>query len=98
MILPKSPFPCPVCGKKVPAKARACPHCGACDKTGWNEEARANDGLDLPDDEFDYEKFNEEEFGRPRKRRRKEILMWITALVLLIAFILTGVSNLLFRQ
>jgi hypothetical protein len=62
----KNTFPCPVCGEDVPAKAKACPHCGACEKSGWNEEASGADGLDLPDNDFDYEKFTAEEFGTPR--------------------------------
>ncbi len=43
-------FACPICGEVVPAKAKACPNCGSCDKTGWSEAARGPDGLDLPED------------------------------------------------
>jgi uncharacterized membrane protein YvbJ len=80
-------FSCPVCGEDVPAKARACPHCGACEKSGWNEEASGADGLDLTDDDFDYEKFTAEEFGSPRKLRGKELLWKVTAVVVLILMI-----------
>jgi len=93
----KAPFSCPVCGKNVPAKAKACPHCGACDKTGWNEEAREADGLDLPDDDFDYEKFTAEEFGSPRKPKRKELLWQIVAGVLLAAMIFWYFMSTIFR-
>ena len=44
---------CPNCGAEVPPKARACPECGADEATGWSEEAHAS-GLDLPDEDFDY--------------------------------------------
>ena len=93
----KSTFSCPVCGEDVPAKARACPHCGACEKSGWNEEASGADGLDLPDDSFDYEKFKEEEFGTPRKLRGKELLWKVTAAVLLLLTVVLVVFNLLFH-
>jgi hypothetical protein len=89
----KKTFPCPICGKNVPVKAKACPHCGACDKTGWDEETTAADGLDLPDDNFNYEKFTEEEFGQPRKLRGKRLFWWwITTIltVILIFLILSG--------
>lgn len=43
---------CPICGEAVPRRAKACPGCGADEKTGWDEEATRYDGLDLPDDEF----------------------------------------------
>ena len=83
-----STFPCPVCGEDVPAKARACPNCGACEKSGWNEEASGTDGLDLPDDDFDYEKFKEEEFGSPRKPRGKELVWKIVGAGVVILMIL----------
>lgn len=62
---PPKPPPevCPVCGTEVPERARACPGCGADDRTGWNEEATAADGLDLPDPEFDYDAYLKREFG-----------------------------------
>ncbi len=94
----KSTFPCPACGEDVPAKAKACPHCGACEKSGWNEDESSYDGLDLPDDDFDYDKFQEEEFDKPRKRRGRELLWRITALILLILFAVITTYNLLFRQ
>ena len=90
-------FECPVCGEDVPVKAKACPHCGACEKSGWNEDATAGDGLDLPDENFDYDKFTEEEFGEPRKKMGKELMITITAAVLFIVFLLTTCYNLLFR-
>jgi uncharacterized membrane protein YvbJ len=91
----KSSFSCPACGETVPAKAKACPHCGACEKSGWNEEASEADGLDLPEEDFDYEKFTAEEFGTPRKLRRKELLLKIVACVLVVLlFIMFVVSNL----
>jgi len=91
-------FSCPMCGEDVPAKAKACPHCGACDKTGWNEEASDSDGLDLPEDTFDYEKFKEEEFGQPHKLDGKKRLWWWTSAILVIVLILLIFSDLFLRQ
>ena len=48
----KTPDICPVCGEEVPPKVRACPECGADERTGWNEQATRYDGLDLPDSAF----------------------------------------------
>jgi hypothetical protein len=93
----KNAFSCPVCGEDVPAKARACPHCGACEKSGWNEEASGADGLDLPDDNFDYEKFTAEEFGTPRKLRGKERFWKVTAVVILVLMLIAFLANFLFR-
>ncbi len=96
MPLPRT-IPCPVCGKDIPAKAKSCHHCGACDKTGWNEETTAADGLDLPDENFDYEKFVQDEFGEPRKVRGKAMLWKITATVLLVLTTILIFFNALFR-
>ena len=75
-------FPCPVCGDDVPAGAKSCPECGACDKSGWKADADY-DGLDLPDDEFDYEKFAGEEFGGgSRKSGAQKFWIAITVVVL----------------
>jgi len=46
------PGECPSCGEYVPLGARACPGCGADERTGWNDDTRY-DGLDLPEDAFD---------------------------------------------
>jgi len=58
----KPPSHCPVCGAEVPAKARACPECGADERAGWDEEATRYDDLNLPDAAFE-----ESEPGRPRR-------------------------------
>ena len=57
-----TPETCPNCGAEVPRNARACPECGSDEQTGWSEEAHV-DGLDLPEEKFDYEDFVEREFG-----------------------------------
>ena len=56
------PETCPNCGAEVPRNARACPECGSDEQTGWSEETHV-DGLDLPEEKFDYEDFVEREFG-----------------------------------
>ena len=53
---------CPNCGADVPPKAKACPECGSDESTGWSEAA-ATDGLDLPEENFDYQQFVKREFG-----------------------------------
>lgn len=80
-----TPDECPNCGANVPRRAKACPECGADHNTGWNDRATA-DRLGVPDDEFDYEAFTEEEFGRPKPRRLR--WLWIVvALGLLFALL-----------
>ncbi len=51
----KPPEVCPVCHEDVPPKAKACPYCGADERSGWNEEALMYDGLDLPDEAWEEE-------------------------------------------
>ena len=93
----KSSFPCPICGKTVPAKASSCPNCGACDKTGWNEQKTAYDGIDLPDEDFDYDKFTAEEFGTPKKAKGPALIWKITAVILLVATTVYYVTSFLYR-
>jgi hypothetical protein len=78
--LPPPPGVCPVCGADVPPGALACPECGADAETGWNEEATATDGLDLPDNDFNYDEFVKREFAEemaPGGWRRQ--MLWIAA-------------------
>ena len=61
----RTPETCPNCGADVPRNAKACPQCGACEHTGWSEEAETGD-LGLPDEHFDYNEFVQREFGAKR--------------------------------
>ena len=53
--MPERPPPdeCANCGATLARHARACPECGADERTGWREnDATRYDGLDLPDSAF----------------------------------------------
>jgi len=80
---------CPSCGAEVPARARACPECGADEHTGWSEKAQAQ-RLGLPDDEFDYDEFVKEEFGSGNRIRPRGIswFWWLAAVLLLAALLI----------
>jgi len=74
------PESCANCGAAIPPGARACPECGADERTGWREGS-VYDGLDLPDDGGDE--------GTPRRsaaRRHPLPWYWLAAglLVLLV--------------
>lgn len=70
-------FSCPVCGVDVPRKAKSCPNCGACEKSGWSQD-RYLDGVFLP---------GEEEPIPKRSPGASNWMTWVTVL-LLIAFVL----------
>lgn len=80
---------CPNCGADLPRNAKACPECGSDERTGWSEEAYAS-SLDLPDDEFDYDEFVKNEFGRKKKVVPKGMhpFWWIVALIVVAALLL----------
>lgn len=81
------PSVCPVCGANVPRKAKACPECGACDQTGWNEDANSYES-DLPEQgDFDYDAFIAEEFGSPKKPKGKNLFWQVVAVILLCALV-----------
>jgi hypothetical protein len=83
-----APEICPHCGTEVPRNARACPECGADEETGWSEQAR-HDGLDLPDENFNYDKFVKEEFGDKTASIPRGIrwFWWLVAVGLLVGLV-----------
>jgi hypothetical protein len=45
------PDECANCGAAIPRSARACPECGADERSGWREP-NPYDGLNLPDEAY----------------------------------------------
>ncbi len=76
------PSECPVCGEAVPRGAKACPHCGADERSGWNEDDTRYDGLDLPD-----EAFADENTERAARKEHGRGLWFVVALGLLVLLI-----------
>jgi uncharacterized membrane protein YvbJ len=83
----RTPETCPTCGADVPRGAKACPECGADEKTGWSEDAYAS-GLNLPEEEFNYDEFVKREFDPKPARIPRGIhwAWWLVAMVLVIVF------------
>ena len=81
---PATPEICPVCGQEVPARAVACPECGADHHSGWRENAESYDALDSAEDDFDYDHFVAQEFGSSPKPAGVKVLWWITAIVVIV--------------
>jgi hypothetical protein len=74
---------CPNCGAEVPARARACPGCGSDERTGWSEAAQTG-GLDLPEENFDYDDYIQREFGSPSPvPRGVHWFWWLMALAVI---------------
>lgn len=84
----RPPGDCPNCGEFVPAGEVACPHCGADERAGWNADSYL-DGVELPgEDEGEYGRTVEREFGGRRPRGGKE---WLgLALAVVLALVLSG--------
>jgi hypothetical protein len=92
---------CPGCDKEVAVGSRACPHCNpprkrrlrtkaaaGSAKRSWEQDKSA-DGLDLPDEDFDYDDFVAREFGgKPHRSIGIKWYWWATALVLVMLIIL----------
>jgi hypothetical protein len=78
---------CPNCGAEIPRNARACPECGSCENTGWSESAAAS-GLDLPEENFDYDDYVKREFGRTTpKPRGISWFWWVVSIIAVLAFL-----------
>ena len=83
-------YVCPYCGCEVRV-GETCPGCHKKTKKprqrSW-EQDKSQDGLDLPDDDFDYEKFVAREFGSaPHQALGLQWYWWLLAVALLVAMI-----------
>ena len=83
----RSPDVCPVCSEAVPRNAVTCPGCGADHLSGWREAAAA-DGLDLPDESFDYAEFVRNEFTPGIKPAGISTVWWIAAIFVIVVLAL----------
>ena len=91
----KPPGQCPACGEWVPRGAVACDDCGACHQSGWKSDAHAYDGLDLPDEDFDYDDFIQREFGASASEDRRRFGLsreqfWRLVAAILLAVMILG--------
>jgi len=80
--MPVPPEFCANCGAAIPPGARACPECGADERTGWREDS-VYDGLDLPDEAGDAAAP-----GPPRLRGRHALPWYWLAAALLVVIVL----------
>jgi hypothetical protein len=85
---PAPPDDCAQCGAAIPPRARACPGCGADERTGWREPS-VYDGLNLPDDETD-----DDARSAPRSSRPRDRLAWYWVLTIVAVLLLLIVSAL----
>ena len=90
--MPRPPSHCAICGTEISPNARACPECGADERTGWREQD-PYDGLDLPEAENTadaYARFlreNDIQVGRANAKR----LLW-TAIIVGVGILFTIVT------
>jgi hypothetical protein len=72
----------------VPRNARACPNCGADERSGWNEEGTLYDGIDLPDHAFENSDRPRRSLGPNRFTRVLWVVVAVVAGVALLALLL----------
>ena len=84
----ETPEVCPVCGEDVPSGALACPQCGADHNSGWRADAESYE-LALPEEDFNYDEFVEQEFGSSPKPTGIKTIWWVTA-ILVIAVVIAA--------
>ena len=77
------PETCANCGAPIPRNARACPACGADERTGWAEQS-IYDGLDLPEDDTE----REQSTLSRQHRQSGQWLWWFVGVFLILMLIL----------
>ena len=80
------PAECAQCGADIPPRARACPECGADERTGWREQS-IYDGLDLPEPGSD-----DSPTSSPRRTGRLAWYWVVTFIALLLLLVLAALG------
>ncbi len=86
---------CPTCDKEV-AVGTHCPRCTKIsspkprERKSWEQEETA-DGLDLPDEDFDYDDFIAREFGKAPHRKTSIAWYWYLVAVALLTLMIIGI-------
>jgi hypothetical protein len=91
-------YTCPFCDHEVRV-GKSCKGCAKVKKTApakakrsW-EQDKMYDGVDLPDDDFDYDEFVAKEFGHiPHKKVGIKWYWWLLGFVILLLFALGLIS------
>lgn len=83
-------FICPQCGNEVRVGSRGCKNCAPVEASGKDDYL---DGIELPDEEFDYDEFTEREFGGKVKPRDIKPLWWVTGVIVFVVFLLVSVGG-----
>ena len=76
---------CPGCPKPKPAKRLKAAKRKAPPRRSWEQDSDY-DGLDLPDEDFDYDEFVAKEFGTPHQRLQVKWYWWILGIIMLVLF------------
>ena len=93
---------CPGCGAELRVGVSGCPKCSKpprrkkrkqkVARRSWEQDSDG-DGLDLPDEDFDYDDFVAREFGKaPHRKVPIKWYWWVTALLLMVGMIAWIVS------
>lgn len=88
---PPPPAECAQCGAAIPPNARACPECGADERTGWRETS-IYDGLDLPGDGDDADDGGNARSHRSASNRRVNGVAWYWWCIAVAVLVWIGLS------
>jgi hypothetical protein len=87
------PDECANCGARIPPRAKACPECGADERTGWRETS-VYDSLDLPDEAWRDGSDPPRSMLRARKRINGVSWYWWCVGALVLALFIAGLLGL----
>ena len=85
------PAECANCGTAIPRNAKACPECGADERTGWRETS-VYDDLDLPESAWSEDE--KSETGRSTPRVNGVPWYWWCVGAVLVALLAGGLTGL----
>jgi hypothetical protein len=86
-----APDECANCGASIPPRAKACPECGADERTGWRD-ASVYDGLDLPEHAGETHATRRAGGRAPRRVNGIAWYWWLAGVLLIFAALVGGMG------
>jgi len=75
---------CPFCGEMISDRAKACPHCGSDEQTGWHQIYESDDGFEFEPEDHEIKSNG---WLNPKKHPIASVIFYLLVLAVIAVFV-----------